>query len=107
MVIELNQSNWQDEVVNSDIPVLVDMWGEGCQPCKALSPLVDELSKEYTGRVKFGKLNIYDYQALAVEYRITSIPTTLIFKGGDELKRIIGLVKKKSLSEALDAVLAS
>ncbi len=107
-VLELTTDNWQQEVVNSDKPVLVDFWAVWCGPCRALAPAIESLADKYAGKVKVGKLNTDDHQDLAVRYGISAIPQVLIFKGGEEPKeRIVGLNSEAALAKALDRVLES
>ncbi len=83
-VIELTVDNWEQEVVKSDKPVLVDFWAPWCGPCRALTPTIDKIAKDFDGKIKVGKLNIDDNQDLAVRYGISSIPQVFIFHGGDQ-----------------------
>src|SRR5205823_14070333 len=85
-VMEFTADNWEQEVVKSDKPVLVDFWAPWCGPCRALAPAVDRVADQFAGRVKVGKLNIDDNESVAVKYGITSIPRLLVFKGGDQPK---------------------
>ncbi len=93
-LVELTVQNWDDEVTKSDIPVLVDFWAEWCGPCHAVAPIVAQLSVEYEGRVKFGRLDVDDHGEIAGRYGIQSIPTLLLLKGGDVADRIIGAVPR-------------
>ena len=107
-VVELTTQNWDQEVVNSDKPVLVDFWAPWCGPCRQLGPTIDRLADTYAGRVKVGKLNTDDNQDMAVKYGISGIPQLLIFKGGDQPKeRIVGLTPERELVKLLDRVLQS
>ncbi|MCL2389082.1 MAG: thioredoxin [Elusimicrobia bacterium] len=101
---ELNftEANFETEVIKSDIPVLVDFWAPWCGPCKMLSPIVDELAKEYAGKAKVGKLNTDENMALATKFQITSIPCLLIFKGGKAVHKIVGFRPKAEIKKALD-----
>ena len=85
-VIELTTDNWEQEVVNSDKPVLVDFWAPWCGPCRALAPTIDKVADQFAGRVKVGKLNTDDNQDLAVRYGISAIPQLFVFHGGDQPK---------------------
>jgi thioredoxin len=105
-IVTLTDSNFDQEVTKSAQPVLVDFWAEWCGPCKMLAPILDELATEYDGKVKIGKVNIDDHQNLAGQYRITSIPTLLIFKGGQVVDQVVGLRSKKDFKAKLDQISA-
>ncbi len=99
-------ANWADEVENSSTPVLVDFWAVWCGPCRMIAPIVDELSNEYEGVVKVGKLNVDENSAIAAKYGVMSIPTLLVFKNGQPVERIVGFMQKKELKSRIDAKLA-
>ena len=101
-IVELSSANFDQEVLKSDTPVLVDFWAEWCGPCKMLTPVLDELATEYDGKVKVGKVNIDNDQPLSVQYGIQSIPTLLVFKNGQVQEQHVGLKSKTVLKEALD-----
>ncbi len=103
--IHLTQSNWEEEVLNSDIPVLVDFWAPWCGPCRMVAPVVSEIAEEYKGKLKVGKLNTDEEPEIAVRYGIMSIPTLMIFKKGEVVDQIIGAVPKEYLVEKLQQVL--
>ena len=103
--ITITDDSFQSEVVQSSIPVLVDFWAVWCGPCRMVAPIVDELSVEYEGRVKVGKVDVDSEQKIAADYGIRSIPTLLIFKDGELADQIVGAVPKKQLVEKLEAVL--
>jgi thioredoxin 1 len=105
-IVTLTQENFATEVLKSTQPVLVDFWAEWCGPCKMLSPILDELASEYDGRVRIGKVNIDEHQMLAAEYGIRSIPTLLLFQGGQVADQIVGLRSKRDLKESFDRVAA-
>ena len=105
-IITLTQNNFSQEVLQSSTPVLVDFWAQWCGPCKALTPILDELADEYDGRVKIGKVNIDDEQALAAEYGVRAIPTLLLFNQGQVADQIVGLRSKRDLKASFDRVAA-
>ena len=102
----LTDDNFSTEVLNADLPVLVDFWATWCGPCRVIAPVVQELSREYEGRAKVGKLDVDEAQKTAAEFGIRSIPTLLIFKGGKVADQIIGAVPKGQIVEKLEAALA-
>ena len=104
--IEINEANFESEVLQSNEPVLLDFWAEWCGPCKMLSPILDELAQEYEGRVRIGKVNIDEHQELAAEFGIRSIPTMLLFQQGQVAEQLVGLRSKRDLKAALDRVAA-
>ncbi|MFT5239743.1 MAG: thioredoxin 1 [Candidatus Promineifilaceae bacterium] len=99
--VHISDENWQGEVIESDIPVLVDFWAEWCGPCKAISPILDELATELDGKLKIAKVNVDDNQALAGQFGIRSIPTLLIMKDGAVAEQMIGAMSKADLEEKL------
>jgi len=103
--LELTDDNFDAEVIASDIPVLVDFWAEWCGPCKMIAPTVEELATDYEGKVKIGKLDVDNNQATASKYGIRSIPSLLIFKGGEVVDHIVGAVPKGQIQSKLDAAL--
>ena len=102
MALEFTNENFTQEVIESDIPVLVDFWAVWCGPCKMLTPTIEQLSSEYEGKVKVGKVNVDENQELAAQYGIMSIPTIMIFKGGQVVEQFIGVQPKTVYSEALN-----
>ena len=104
--IEFTESNFSAEVLKADLPVLVDFWAPWCGPCKMVAPIVEEISTEYAGKIKVGKLNTDDNQTVASQYGIMSIPTLMIFKNGEVVERIIGAQPKEALTGKIDSVLA-
>ena len=103
--LQLSDASFDTEVVKSEKPVLVDFWAPWCGPCRMLSPLVDELSKEYEGKVKVGKLNTDDNPQVATRYRISAIPTLLFFKSGKVADQLVGVHPKPEIKKRLDALL--
>lgn len=105
-IINVTKDNFEAEVVKSAQPVLVDFWAEWCGPCKMIAPILDELAAEYDGKVRIGKVNIDEQQALAAQYGIQAIPTLLIFKQGQVIEQVTGLRSKKELKTKLDQAAA-
>ena len=103
--VEITDENFEAEVINSDKPVLIDFWAVWCGPCKAIATIVEELSVEYEGKLKVGKLNVDDNQQTSIKFGVRSIPTLLIFKNGQLADTIIGAVPKSSIVNKLKAVL--
>jgi thioredoxin 1 len=101
-VTEFNDANFQNEVIDSSDPVLVDFWAPWCGPCRMIAPLVEELATEYKGSVKIGKINIDDSPSAATQYGVSSIPTLIIFKGGEVVDRFVGVQPKSRLQAALE-----
>jgi len=105
MATKFTTSNFQEVVLNSDKPVLVDFWAEWCGPCKMISPLIEELATEYDGKAVIGKLNVDENPDVAATYGIRSIPTLLVFKGGEIVDRIVGAVPKANIAQKINSQL--
>ena len=102
--LEFTDGNFDDVVLKSATPVLVDFWAEWCGPCKALGPLVDELATEYTGKLKVGKVDTDANREVSVRFSVSAIPTVILFKGGEIVERFVGLRSKKDFKVILDNV---
>ncbi|MDL2232625.1 thioredoxin [Ruminococcaceae bacterium OttesenSCG-928-L11] len=98
---ELNKSAFL-ETIGQDVPTVVDFWATWCMPCQVFAPVVEEIAGEMDGKANFGKVNIDEERDLAIEYGVSSIPTLVIFKGGKEVERLVGVRKKAEVVEAVD-----
>ena len=105
MAETFTSGNWNEKVLQSDKPVLVDFWAEWCGPCRMIGPIVEEIAKEYDGKAVVGKLNVDENGDIAGNYGIRSIPTLLVFKGGQIVDKIVGAVPKPSITQKIDAAL--
>jgi thioredoxin 1 len=105
MAIEINDNNFDEIVLKSDKPVLVDFWAEWCGPCRMVGPFVEELAKEYEGKAVIGKLNVDDSNTVTAKYGIRNIPTILFFKDGVVADKQVGAVPKNVLAQKLDALM--
>ncbi|MFK7736909.1 MAG: thioredoxin [Pirellulaceae bacterium] len=101
MALEFNDDNFQAEVLDSSTDVLVDFWAPWCGPCRQIAPLVDQLAEQYEGKVKVGKVNIDDNPTVTQQYGIQSIPTLLLFRGGEVAERFVGMPPKDKLEAAM------
>ena len=102
--MEFTDQNFEQEVIKSDKPALVDFWAPWCGPCQMMGPIIEELAKEMEGKVKIGKLNVDENSHTAQKYSIMSIPALIIFKDGKEVKRLIGIQSKEALREELGKI---
>jgi thioredoxin 1 len=104
-VSEVTDTNFQAEVIESEVPVLVDFWAPWCGPCRMVSPVVEEIAKERGEGLKVVKMNIDDNQETAMAFNVMSIPTLMVFKGGENVKTVVGAYPKKKLEEQIEPVL--
>lgn len=103
--VEVNDGNFESEVLKSDLPVLVDFWAPWCGPCQMVGPIVEEIGKDYEGKLKVGKLNVDESSQTASHYGIMSIPNLLFFKGGKVVDQIVGAVPKRQFIEKIDKII--
>jgi len=101
-IFELTDATFDQDVLKSDQPVLVDFWASWCGPCKAIAPIVDELAQQYQGKVKVGKMDVDRNNATPMRYGVRGIPTLLVFKGGQVKEQIVGYVPKETIQKAID-----
>jgi len=104
--IRVDEASFEAEVLRSEGPVLVDFYADWCGPCRALAPIIEELSSELEGRLKVAKLNVDENDTLSVKYGVQSIPTLILFRDGDEVERIVGFLSKPQLLQRLEAHLS-
>ncbi|MBI2831047.1 MAG: thioredoxin [Chloroflexi bacterium] len=105
MVTEITDQTFENEVLKSSIPVLVDFWAPWCGPCRMIGPVVDKLSGQYTGKVKFCKINVDENQKMASKYKVMSIPLLLLFKSGQQVDSLLGAVPESKIKSKVEALL--
>ena len=101
-IVTITQDNFQNEVLSSDTPVLVDFWAEWCGPCKRVAPLLDELASEMDGKVRIAKLNVDENQQIAYQFQVSSIPTFILFKNGQMADRMMGAMPKSAFQSFIE-----
>ncbi|PIE47853.1 MAG: thioredoxin [Gammaproteobacteria bacterium] len=101
-ILTTTDASFKSDVLESNVPVLVDFWAPWCGPCKALAPVLEELAADYEGKVKIAKVNVDDNNQVAAKFGIRSIPTLFVFKGGERVEALVGLQSKEQLAQALD-----
>ena len=104
-VVQVNDKNFASEVLNSDLPVLVEFWATWCGPCRSISPIIEDLAKEFIGRVKMSKLNVDESPATTSQYGVRGIPNLILFKGGKIIDQIVGAVPKARLKTLIEKAL--
>ncbi|HLG98830.1 MAG TPA: thioredoxin [Bryobacteraceae bacterium] len=105
--LTFTDATWDKDVLNSDVPVLVDFWAEWCGPCRMMSPTIDAVANDYQGRVKVGKLNVDENGATGMRYNIRGIPTLLLFKGGQVVEQKVGAVGKVEVQKMIETHLGA
>jgi thioredoxin 1 len=101
-IVTITDDNFQNEVLNSDTPVLVDFWAEWCGPCRMVAPVLDQLADEMNGKVRIAKLNVDENQRIAYQYQVSSIPTFILFKGGQMADRTMGAMPKSAFQSFIE-----
>ena len=104
-VYEFTDQNFETDVQESDLPVLIDFWAVWCGPCKAIAPVLEEIAKEYKGKIKVGKVDVDKNQGTASRYGVRSIPTLLVMKNGEIINQLVGAVPKSNITDILDDIL--
>lgn len=103
--VAVSEATFEQEVLKSDVPVVVDFWAPWCGPCRQIAPLLDQLAQEYAGKVKIAKVNVDDERSLAIKYGVMSIPTLIFFKQGSAVDQTVGVLPKDHLTRKLEALL--
>ncbi|MBI4343675.1 MAG: thioredoxin [Candidatus Omnitrophica bacterium] len=106
-VAELSETTFEQQILKSPTPALVDLWAAWCGPCRLIAPVVEELAGKYAGKMNMYKLNVDDYPQLAARFHVMNIPTLLFFKDGQEVDRVVGVQPKEELSRRIERVIAS
>ncbi len=106
-IVNVSSASWEQEVLNAKEPVMVDFWATWCGPCRMIAPAIEELAKEYTGKIKVAKVNTDENPDLASRYRIMGIPTVMFFKAGQQVDQVVGAVPKAQLKNKIDSLLGS
>ncbi len=101
-ILKLDKTNFEHEIGNSDMPVLVDFWAGWCGPCRAVAPVIDEIAADYKGKIKVGKVNVDEENELASKFRVMSIPTIILFKDGKVADKIMGYTGKQGFAQMID-----
>jgi thioredoxin 1 len=104
-VLVITKDSFKDDIIDSAEPALVDFWAPWCAPCRAISPIIDEISEEYVGKIKVGKVNVDENREIAIENGVMSIPTLIIYKSGQAVERVVRFKSKNDLKELLDKYL--
>lgn len=104
-VLQITDENFEQEVINSDVPVLVDFWAEWCMPCRMLGPVIDEIASEFTGKAKVGKVDTDANREVSLKFEISAIPTVLLIKGGQIVQKFVGVNGKQEYVDALNAAI--
>lgn len=103
-VVEITDDTFESEIIKSDIPAIVDFWADWCMPCKTMAPVIDEIAKEFSGKIKIAKINVDENHKMATDLTVMNIPTLIFFKGGQQLNRISGVLSKKDLLKKIEEI---